>query len=224
MSILICHFSSWQTKSTGVVEIPSTSMIRESDLVLQPLEITISSMGNDQSHSLRHGGLAAGQFGTTPEELARSNFHKGNQRFKESDYRGAILQYRRAIDKLKMTDHERHYLHSTALSNVGCLEFAEGRHEDAMALLKEALTMLRSSDAEGPTEQNNTEETKEEIQRNILVENQNLKSLMMKIKRSPFTVNSHHFYFLDDVCKVSNVVATFRPQNAFHNCTCVLKE
>lgn len=62
-----------------------------------------AEMGSEQSHPLRHGGSMAGQFSVTPEELARSNFHKGNHRFKECDYRGAILQY---VSEFKFYSHD----------------------------------------------------------------------------------------------------------------------
>lgn len=88
---------------------------------------------------------------------AKEVFHEGNVFFRESCYEHAKTKYADALEKLRDYDGNLKENHkSLALSNLGVLEFAEGRYEEAKRLLSEALDERRKihmlhGDNEPPT-------------------------------------------------------------------------
>ena len=94
-----------------------------------------------------------------PEVLARNNFHRGNEFFKDGDFKAAIKHYRLALDKLKNKGHHDHILMPTALSNIACIDYAEGRVDDAKQLMSEVVELYKNL----PHQQSDESEEKEAI-------------------------------------------------------------
>ena len=131
-----------------------------------------------------------------PEVLARNNFHRGNEYFKEGDFKSAIKHYRHALDKLKNKGHHEHYLMPTALSNIACLDFAEGRVDDAEKLLGEVVEIVKALTIQQQQQQQQHDESEEKDATTVgrgnldLLEPHNsLKSVMMTINRSTNLLN-----------------------------------
>ena len=80
------------------------------------------------------GQQGSKQYDIKERNYASKKFYKGNEKFKAGDYEGARIQYMKAFSSLKNTpspeqDSLRDHGHQDiALSNLGCLEFAEGRY------------------------------------------------------------------------------------------------
>jgi tetratricopeptide (TPR) repeat protein len=94
----------------------------------------------------------------TSLDAARKSFTKGNDKFNLSDYNGAKMSYRKALNLLKMHDETHH--HATAMSNIACLEYAEGRFYEAQKLFEDALKIRREV-------KSNSEEEKDQGQASI---------------------------------------------------------
>lgn len=78
-------------------------------------------------------------------EHARDVLHAGNDLFKEQKFNEAKKRYAEAIETLQhgAGSSRSHDNHVAGLSNLGVMEFAEGRYEEAKRLLQEALNHRR---------------------------------------------------------------------------------
>jgi len=79
---------------------------------------------------------------------ARELFRQGNARFKETKYDEAQSAYRKALENLQVchdsADEHREMHQAVVLSNLGVIDFAEGRYEDAHQLMQLALEQLEA--------------------------------------------------------------------------------
>ena len=83
-------------------------------------------------------------------------FCKANNYFREANIDQAKQKYTDAVLKLKQCDQKGvEHDHSIALSNLGVLQFAEGRYDEAKTLLTEALNqrmlLLHQNDFPDPS-------------------------------------------------------------------------
>ena len=97
------------------------------------------------------------------------------------DFTSAIKHYRHALDKLKNRGHHEHYLMPTALSNIACLDFAEGRVDDAKKLLDEVVEIVKAL----PPQHQQQDESEEKD----ATQQESLKSVMMTMNRSTNLLN-----------------------------------
>lgn len=75
-------------------------------------------------------------------------FGEGNARFREAKYEEAQSAYRKALENLQVCHEsagEHREMHqAVVLSNLGVIEFAQGRYEDAHRLMQLALEQLKA--------------------------------------------------------------------------------
>ena len=78
-------------------------------------------------------------------EEAKRLFHQGNEFFKQGNFDKAKEFYQTAMNLIQLSSQNTEKMHTAyALSNLGLLQFAEGRIQEAKALHEEALQLRRS--------------------------------------------------------------------------------
>ena len=106
-------------------------------------------------------------------DIGKKYFIRGNTKFRTNDYTGAKLCYRKALDALQGLSDTMVSETATALSNIACLDYTEGRFEEAKLLFAKALRMHRDSLSE---EKKEDEEYKD-------IEVSSIESLLLSIKQ-----------------------------------------
>jgi len=86
---------------------------------------------------------------------ARKAFVEGNALFREGRYDLAKAEYAGALQILKDNEDPSVLHAATALSNMGILEFADGRYSEAKRLLEEALSLRRGWSLQNQSIRNN---------------------------------------------------------------------
>ena len=73
-------------------------------------------------------------------------FEKGNRKYTNGDLQGARTSYLKALVELKTSTlpEGKRQFQALTMSNLGCIEFVEGRYEEAQKLFHEAVVLHRS--------------------------------------------------------------------------------
>lgn len=122
----------------------------------------------------KEGAMSSAQIKDSLVEQSKKDFQDGNNFFRDRKFDQAKSSYSAALEKLTKCDKEKKgQTGALALTNLGVLEFGEGRFKEAKELLQKALEERHRAAAEDPAAANREQEG----------DGDNLTSISLALKR-----------------------------------------